>query len=94
MVSCPAYRAGAHQARLRNTTGASTVLLGSDEVAANSDACSTNSIIHSRFTIAASQNLEIQHRCSDTQASNGFGAANSFGENEIYTIAEFWKLVE
>lgn len=91
-ITCPAFRVNAHQARLRNTTGGSTVLLGTNNTSDNATSSGSLAVIQGRFTIAASQNLEIQHRSGTTHASNGFGVANSFGENEIYTVAEFWKI--
>ncbi len=90
-ILCPAVSVGTHQARLRNTTGGSTILLGSSSVNPSAGAQGNNSFIAGRFTIAASQNVEIQHRCQVTQTTTGLGQANSFGEAEIYTIAEFWK---
>ena len=90
-ISCPAAEVDQHQTRLRNTTAGSTLLLGTNDRAISANSTSNRSIIVGRFTVAASQNLEIQHQCQTTQATNGFGQATSFGENEIYTVAEFWK---
>lgn len=92
LISCPAQQVGYHQTRLRNTTGGSTILVGSSERAASGAAAVTRSFIKGRFTIAGAQNVEIQHRCQTTFADVGLGQANSFGEVEIYTIAEFWKI--
>lgn len=91
-IRCPAYRVNEHQARLRNETDNSTILGGSNERASNADNVGNNSFIQGRFTIAASQDLEIQHRCVFTHASSGFGKPHSFGGSEIYTVAEFWKV--
>lgn len=90
-ISCPAYKVNQHQARLRNTTAGSTILVGSSEITAPADGVGVRSVIAGIFTIAGSQNLEIQHRALTARSTNGFGASNGFGEVEIYTIAEFWK---
>lgn len=90
-ISCPGFKVSEHQARLRNTTAGSTILVGTSEVSASGDNITTRSVITGIFTIAASQNLEIQHQGTATKSTDGFGAANGFGEVEIYTIAEFWK---
>ncbi len=91
-ISCPAASVGNHQARLRNTTGGSTILIGNNAVNSSTASTGTHSFVVGRFTIAASQNLEIQHRCQVTQTTTGLGTPNSFGEVEIYTVAEFWKV--
>jgi hypothetical protein len=91
-ISCPAYAVDNHQARLRNTTAGSTVLVGTSQRTKAADGVTNRSVIVGRFTIAASQNLEIQHYCQTTLADQGFGVPNGFGEVEIYTIAELWKI--
>lgn len=92
LIRCPAFRVDSHQVRLRNTTDGATTLVGSSAFTNDVEAVQTDSFVQGRFTIAAQKTFEIQHRCSNTQATFGFGAANDFGENEIYTVAEFWKV--
>ena len=89
-ISCPALRVNAHQARLYNTTGAAVLLTGTSEYSHTDYVTSTRSIISGRFTVAASQALEVQHYCGTTKATYGFGVACNF-TSEIYTIAEFYK---
>jgi hypothetical protein len=50
------------------------------------------SIISGRFTIASQKVFEVQHRCSATRNTDGFGTACSFDEVEVYTIAKFRKV--
>ena len=92
IISCPAYGVNNHQARLRNTTAGTTVLIGTNERTKADEGIATRSFIVGRFTIAASQNLEIQHRVLTTLADIGHGYGHNFGEVNIYTIAEFWKI--
>ena len=92
LIRCPGKQCANHQAKLENTTSGSPVLIGGNTEAVVNNASTSHSVIQGRFTITASQNLEIQHRCSSTKATTGFGEANSFGENEIYTVAEFWRI--
>jgi len=92
LIKLPAYKCGVHQGRLYNTTGTVTLIVGTNGESDAADNTVTDAFIMGRFTIAASQNIEIQHRCAVTRATNGFGSANSFGENEIYVVAEFWKV--
>lgn len=89
MISAPAFRVGAHQLRLQNTTGATTLLIGTSEAAPEDWRGYNRSFIVGRFTVAAAQALEIQHRCETTRAE-GLGSAANFTD-EIYTIAEFWR---
>ncbi len=91
-ISCPALKVNAHQARLRNTTGGTTLLVGTAGIASAASTVSGFSHIVGRFTIAGAQDLEIQHKCAATEATDGFGVASDSGEVEIYTIAEFWRI--
>ena len=94
-ISCPAYKVGSHSARLRNITTGVTLQQGT---VAYSDTAGTyaqtRSFIKGRFTIAASQVLEIQHRVGTTNATNGYGKAGTIGTYDTYTVAEFWKISE
>ncbi len=91
-IVCPAFRVNRHKVRLRNTTAGTTILLSTNAYTDSSQSLNTNAVMRGRFTIATSQNVEIQHRCQTTNADEGFGESTDFGEAEIYTVAEFWKV--
>ncbi len=53
----------------------------------------TRSIMTGRFTVTRSTTLELQHRCSVTQAADGFGGDNNFYvTNNIYSIVKMWQV--
>lgn len=91
-ISCQALLVADHQARLYNVTDTATILEGTSEQAPTGATASSRSVIVGRFVIGASKALEVQHRCSTTRATDGFGGAANFGEKEVYTVAEFWKV--
>lgn len=85
-------------------TGA-TVVLGTTEFAADTalwrdsangsmtiaSSSQTRSNVTGKFQLSAQRVLEIQHRCTNTQATNGFGSDGGFYEtNNVYTTAKFW----
>jgi hypothetical protein len=83
-----------HKARLYNTSSSVTLAVGTNAKSDASDATPTNSVIIGYFTVADdNQLLEVQHQCSATKATNGFGIACNMGEVEVYTVAEFFKEV-
>lgn len=91
-ISVPAHRVDSHMAKLVNATAASDIFLGTSEYSANVAAyAQTRSYISGRFTIAASQALEVQHICGTTYASTGFGVPSNL-DQETYTVVEFWRL--
>lgn len=86
-ISCPAYEVANHQTRLQNITTAATLLLGSVEYARDGYRHQTRSFIVGRFTLAAENTLEVQHRCGNSETNVGFGYP--FGRtNEVYTLVE------
>lgn len=94
----PVYSGGSalsnHQARLRDITGSSDLLLGSSEIViqgAASTGSSGRSYISGRFTLSVESDLEIQHRCTVTASNNGFGAGAGFG-TEVFTDVKIWKV--
>lgn len=94
-IQCPAFKVDEHQAKLRNITTSTNILLGTNGKSDNLASYGMDSsVITGRFTIAASQVLEVQHRCATTNPTTGFGDDQSLGQSEIYTVAEFWKISE
>lgn len=91
-ISAPAFRVNAHQTRLRNVTAGTDIIIGTCEYADSDNIGGNRSFISDRFTIAASQALEVQHRAEVTKTVDGFGVKSSLGIGEVYTIAEFWKI--
>lgn len=95
LITCPAVFVSSHKARLRNVTDTTTVLVGTSAYApivSASDGSQTESIIRGRFTIGASKALEVQHACTVTRATNGFGVQSNLTEIEVYCVAEFWRV--
>jgi len=92
-ISAPAIQVSNHKLKLRNITGGADILIGTSEYSSNSGAYAyTRSFVVGKFTIAAAQALEVQHYAHNTKITDGFGLACSFGVDEVYTIAEFWKV--
>lgn len=82
----PAFRVADHKARLQNTTAATTIQLGTNAMSGTVDDYASNlSIVAAVFTLSVTSNVELQHRCGTTRATNGYGRACSFGDNEIYS---------
>jgi len=90
-ASAPAHRVNNHQIRLRNITDSSTTEFGTSEWSHYSYATTTRSFLSAQFTITGSKAFEIQHRCSTTYSSIGFGRTSDFGAIELYTLVEIYK---
>lgn len=92
-ASAPAGRVNVHQTRIQNITDNTTTLVGSSEYSVGvTDSVQSRSVVAGEFTIAGAKAFELQHRCSSTRATDGFGIANSFGLSEVYSIVEIWKV--
>ena len=89
-ISCPANNVTRHQARLYNLSDSAVELVGTSETT-NAAGIVTRSLIEGRITIASAKGFSIEHRCSSTRATDGYGVAANFGEAETYTVAEFVK---
>ena len=91
LITCPAVRVNRHQARLYDITGSAVLLLGTQgsTQAAGADG-QDNSLITGRFTLSVESALEIQHICSATAVTLGFGFQSSWTSG-VFTVAEFWK---
>lgn len=86
----PAFNCNQHQAKLYNATDAADIIIGTSEFARVTTSSQTHSFVEGRFTIAASKALELQHRVTTTQATNGFGVLCNF-TTEVYSVVELWR---
>jgi hypothetical protein len=92
-ASAPAFAVTRHKAKLRNTTDSSDTLIGTSEITYNLDSTvSTCSFVTGRFTIAAQKTFELQHRCENTKATDGFGIENNFSVVEVFADVQIWKV--
>jgi hypothetical protein len=91
-ATAPGYAVNNHQARLYNTTDSSVAVLGTTEFSISTGPAPTSSFVNGVFTITASKVFELQHRCSSTAATNGFGAQANFGTTEVYAQVMIFKL--
>jgi hypothetical protein len=94
LIHCPALQVDANRAQLYNVTGGAVLISGENSFATNYIlvVAGSSATIRGRFTLAIDSVLEIRHRCSQTRNDIGFGSPCSFGDNEVYTVAEFWKV--
>ena len=90
-ASAPGHRVNAHVIRLYNDTDSATVVHGTSEWSHNSYATTTRSFLSTRFTISGTKVFEIQHRCSTTYNTIGYGRVSTFGNTETFTLVEIYK---
>ena len=92
MARAPARIVNRHKIRLQNTSDATTIAIGASVMADNVDFSITDSILQTVFTLAATKNVELQHRVQTTKALDGFGTPSSFGDDEIYASIQIVKI--
>lgn len=102
-ISCPALAVTCHQAKLVESTSTVTIYgeVGTSEYSRrdtdNLSIATTRSLISGKFTVTAAnvtagQNIfEVQHQCSFTVLSSGFGTYGNF-TTEVYTVVEMWRV--
>jgi hypothetical protein len=88
----PAYKVDAHRSALYDITGSAFIEYSMSSYANNSgnvQHVASGSVL---VTIAAANTYEIQHYCSTTSVTVGFGAtAAGYGDAETYTMVEIYK---
>ncbi len=93
-ASAPGLRVDSHQARLYNVTDGTTMLTGTSAYIANAGTghALDRSHINGQITLAASKTLELQHRCETSYATLGLGVGANFGETEVFSVIELWRI--
>ena len=85
LATAPAHAVEKHKIRLQDTTAATTIAIGSNAQTANAVSVMTFSQLQATFVLSVSSTIELQHRCSLTKSSDGYGVNMSFGDSEIYS---------
>ncbi len=86
----PAFRVRLHQSRLYDITGDALVQNGTSEIAMEEDSANDTIDIQSashglaRVSLSGNTAFEIQHQCSQTNSTDGFGRQANI-TNEVYT---------
>jgi hypothetical protein len=89
----PAFATNKNQAWLYNNTLASTVLVGSSELAYSSGAGSTSRILGRITVTVATHEYEIIHYTETAQGTNGLGVASGSGSAaEVFSEVKITKL--
>lgn len=88
----PAYLDGYHKAVLVNINTQAFVLVGSNARSHSLAGGMENSNIAGQVTITTPTSFVIKHRCSSLMSATGFGAAVSFGVEEVYTQVKVTKV--
>jgi hypothetical protein len=84
LASAPGAAVNSHATRLQDVTSGLTIANGSTEFAGSG--VQSNSLISTRFTVAAGKALEIQHQCQTTVATLGFGIGIAFAPSQFTTV--------
>ena len=89
------FRCNGHTAKIRNITDASDVdsLIGTPESSLSGIGDSQSySKFSGKLTITTTKVFELQHRCSTTRATDGFGIPNGFGVDEVFSVVKITKI--
>jgi hypothetical protein len=84
----PAASVSYHQSRLYNATDSALIAYGSSAYCGAG--VQSGSVGQAVFTLTSSKAIELDHQCSSTEATNGFGLPASFN-TEIYAELRIWK---
>ena len=91
--SCPAYAVEYHVSRLYNYTQSSVSAVGSSEYEVSTSAVSNRSFGSALITANGTDAYQLEHYCSTTKATNGFGVnSNLSGTDSVYTIINLIKV--
>lgn len=92
LASAPAFDTDTHKVKLYNITDTADEIIGTSGAASSANNGFDVAFVAGEFTITSAKAFEIQHRCNTTKTTQGFGIAAAYGEDEVYTIVELWKV--
>lgn len=93
-AECPGRACGEHKAKLADITNTADSIIGSAAYAAVAAGTQERSIISGKLVVSADNTVfQIQHRCTSTEAADGFGLASGFSVSEVYTQGWIRKIL-
>lgn len=92
-IDSPANKVNRNQARLYNITDSTTAIYGSNEYMTNSGGTSkqNKSNIKGKLILNSAKTFEVQHRCETSNATDGFGVGNAWGDG-VFTQGTIKKV--
>lgn len=81
-----------NKVRIYDVTHSAVLLIGPSNWNSSTYAGGPYAWVRGRITLTEETVLEMQHRCTTTFASTGFGKAVSFGDAEVYSELIVWKV--
>lgn len=93
LAFAPACQVTRHKLRLYDATNAAVLVMGQSHQSYSSVIVSLSAVLAGTFTLEAEAAVELQHYCSNTFATYGFGRAvsGSWGD-EVYSVVNFVKV--
>ena len=95
-ASAPALQVNDHMIRLYNVTDSAVTAYGTTEWVGNptlGNSAQTRSRVNVRFTLTGTKTFRIEHYCTATVTTVGFGNSLGLaGVNELYTQVQVWKM--
>jgi hypothetical protein len=88
-----AHKVNFNKLKLRNTTDSSDIMFGFIGMNWDNEDSEGCNFVDGRFTISAQKVIELQHRCSATRATDGFGRSESLDSSiEVFADVQIWKV--
>lgn len=88
----PAMSVETHKARLRNITDSSDTIIGQTAYSRYAHYVTSFGHVDGVVEITSPKTFELQHICSYTRTSDGFGPAHDFGVPEVFSQIRITKL--
>lgn len=92
-ASAPAYRVDGHQIRLQDTGLGITLSEGTAEYSPSAaDSSQTRSSLEVILHITTAKTIQLQHRCTTTRSTDGFGVFSGFMSGAVLASMEIIRL--
>jgi hypothetical protein len=89
---CIGYRVNVFQTRIQNITSGTTIGIGTVVSTTTNQAIGSASIVSTYLSIVSVTVIQLQARCTNTRASDGFGIAGGFAVGEVYAALNIEEL--
>lgn len=88
----PARAVDSHKTKIRNITASTDDIIGAEANTGSAVAAENRSRVMGILTVTGPTVFELQHQCTTTKATNGFGSNGGFSVSEVYSMVKITKI--
>jgi len=92
-AKCPGFAVNTHCSRVQSTAPTATTLATGSVAYASGNSTTTDTFLDAILDLATDSTIELQHVCSGTKETDGFGVGGNLGQAyNVFASIKIWRI--